>query len=97
MISYMLFQYGTGTKSSMSNRFFYTKSQVSVLKKFFEEKPYPTSTEKAYLSNTTGISFPQINDWFKSKRYRTKLEKSRRSMLKIGFIYFCILMFINVL
>ena len=63
----ILAYYGIQTRS---NRF--SKEQLSELTASFEENPYPTSTKKQELSEKTGLTIGQIENWLWKKRGKMK-------------------------
>lgn len=70
----ILAYYGIHTRS---NRF--SKEQLSELTASFEENPYPTSTKKQELSEKTGLTIGQIENWLWKKRGKMKkMVKSDR-------------------
>ena len=63
----ILAYYGINTRS---NRF--SKEQLGELTSCFEENPYPTSTKKQELSEKTGLTIGQIENWLWKKRGKMK-------------------------
>jgi len=63
----ILAYYGIHTRS---NRF--SKEQLSELTTSFDENPYPTSTKKQQLSEKTGLTIGQIENWLWKKRGKMK-------------------------
>ena len=60
--------------NARSNRF--SKEQLAELLASYEENPYPTSTKKQELSEKTGLTVGQIENWLWKKRGKMK-KKSR--------------------
>jgi hypothetical protein len=65
----VLAYYGINTRS---NRF--SKEQLSELTSAFEENPYPTSTKKQELSDKTGLTIGQIENWLWKKKRENEKE-----------------------
>lgn len=63
----ILAYYGIHTRS---NRF--SKEQLCELTASFEENPYPTSAKKQELSDKTGLTIGQIENWLWKKRGKMK-------------------------
>ena len=42
--------------------------QRSILMTFYEQKPYPSATERQQLVQMTGRTSKQIQDWFSNRR-----------------------------
>jgi len=69
--------------SSKTNKKFCKASIDSLNLWFFNhlEDPYPNEEEKEILSNQTGLSIRQVNNWFGNRRMRYKRRMTEKSTL----------------
>ncbi|XP_013372192.1 PREDICTED: uncharacterized protein LOC106149084 [Chinchilla lanigera] len=56
----------------------FTQNELEILKRSFEENPYPTLTTKRELANELHCRLYVINNWFKSKRYKLPPAEKKR-------------------
>lgn len=47
---------------------------VPLLELFFDENPFPSHADKAFLAKKSGMTYKQIHVWFQNRRSRTKKE-----------------------
>ncbi|KAI6096871.1 hypothetical protein EDD17DRAFT_1567075 [Pisolithus thermaeus] len=50
---------------------------VPLLELFFDENPFPSHADKAFLAKKSGMTYKQIHVWFQNRRSRTKKEGRR--------------------
>lgn len=50
---------------------------VPLLEHFFNENPFPSHADKAFLAKKSGMTYRQIHVWFQNRRSRTKKEGRR--------------------
>lgn len=50
---------------------------IPLLEHFFNENPFPSHADKAFLAKKSGMTYRQIHVWFQNRRSRTKKEGRR--------------------
>ncbi|KAK0407353.1 hypothetical protein QR680_019151 [Steinernema hermaphroditum] len=60
----------------------YSNEQHTILKEFFEKSKYASSEELSDLSERTGLSKQQVQQWFQNQRRRRKAKVSEGSFRK---------------
>lgn len=66
---------------------------VPLLEHFFDEDPFPTHADKAFLARKSGMSYQQIHVWFQNRRSRSRRVGKvlrRKSMSKSATLPVCV-------
>ncbi|KAL4070619.1 A mating type protein [Scleroderma citrinum] len=62
------------THDSKSRTSLFNQEYVPLLEHFFDENPFPSRADKAFLAKKSRMTYRQIHVWFQNRRNRTKKE-----------------------
>lgn len=62
----------------------FEETAVAILLESWKYKPFPTENEKADLAAQTGLSLPQINNWFINRRKRARYDSWLSGELEVS-------------
>ncbi|KAF8119221.1 hypothetical protein EV363DRAFT_1201276 [Boletus edulis] len=61
-----------------NSRTAFNTDYIPLLEHFFDENPFPTHADKAFLAKKSGMAYRQIHVWFQNRRNRTKKANGSR-------------------
>ena len=71
---------GTGTCLVGVNRDLFTPQCRRILWDYYHIEKFPDTTLKIIIAKRSGLTFAQVNNWFKNRRQRDRLARSKKGL-----------------